>query len=115
MQPKENDGEGVVKIKSWAEFKRLAESFKPNAIVYNIEQNGLSPNRELTNLRLILPSGPAYYIFIDFAKGEALKETGIPIRKDDKGKRYLEEEDVIKFLKDQFKRKDLTICSYWTI
>ncbi|MGB9854066.1 MAG: hypothetical protein ACPLRY_04580 [Candidatus Bathyarchaeales archaeon] len=115
MPPKENAEEGVVKIRSWAEFKRLAESFKPNAIVYNIEQNGLSPNRELTNLRLILPSGPAYYVFIDFPKGEALKETGIPIRRDTKGNRYLEEEDVIKFLKDQFKRNDLTLCSYWTI
>jgi hypothetical protein len=115
MQPKENTGEGVVKIRSWAEFKHLAESLKPKAIVYNIEQDGLSPKRELTNLRLILPSGPAYYVFVDFPRGERLRETGIPIRRDEKGNRYIEEEDVIKFLKDQIKRNDLTICSYWTI
>lgn len=108
-------GEGVVKIKSWQEFKRLSEALKPNAIVYNIEQNGLSPARELTNLRLILPAGKAYYVFIDFAKGETLKETGIPLHKDDKGNHYIREEDVINFLKTQLKREDLTICSYWTI
>ncbi|MEM3055555.1 MAG: hypothetical protein QXM52_07625 [Candidatus Bathyarchaeia archaeon] len=108
-------GEGVIKIRSWEEFKRLAEELKPQAIVYNIEQDGLSPKRELTNLRLILPAGKAYHVFIDSARGNALKGTSIPFRRDANGNRYLEEEDVIKFLKDQFKRNDLTICSYWTI
>ena len=107
--------EGVVKIRSWNEFKRLAEELKADSIVYNIEQDGLSPNRELTNLRLILPSGKAYYVLIDFAKGETLKETGISLHKDAKGNRYISEEDVKEFLKNQFKRNNLTICSYWTI
>jgi hypothetical protein len=107
--------EGIVKIKSWEEFKRLAEELKPSAIVYNIEQDGLSPNRELTNLRLILPAGKAYHIFIDSAKGETLRETGIPISRDAQGNRYIKEEDVINFLKAQFKRENLTICSYWTV
>ncbi|MEM2254762.1 MAG: hypothetical protein QXZ47_06150 [Candidatus Bathyarchaeia archaeon] len=116
MRSKEGSGEGVVKIRSWAEFKRLAESLNPKAMVYNIEQNGLSPQRELTNLRLILPAGPAYYVLIDFPRDEErLKETGIPLRRDAKGNRYLKEEDVVKFLREQFKREDLIICSYWTI
>jgi len=117
MQPKEGSGgEGVVKLRSWAKFKQLAESLKPKAIVYNIEQNGLSPQRELTNLRLILPAGPAYYVLIDSPMGgERLRETGISLRRDGKGNPYLEEEDVIKFLKEQFKRNDLIICSYWSI
>ncbi|MEM2104291.1 MAG: hypothetical protein QW717_05315 [Candidatus Bathyarchaeia archaeon] len=106
----------MVKIRSWSEFKHLAERLNTKAIVYNIEQSGLSPKRELTNLRLILPSGPAYYVFIDFPRGEErLNDTGIPLRKDSKGNRYLEEEDVIKFLKEQFKCEDLIMCSYWTI
>jgi hypothetical protein len=109
------DYKGVVKIRSWKEFKRLAEELKANSIVYNIEQDGLSPKRELTNLRLIMPSEKAYYVFIDFAKDEHLKETGVPLRRDAKGNRYINEEDVIKFLKNQFKRDNLTICSYWTI
>ncbi len=110
-----SEGKGVVKIRSWNEFKRLAETLKPNAIVYNIEQDGLSSKRELTNLRLILPAGEAYYVFIDTARGENLKGTNIPFRKDTNGNRYLEEEDVIKFLKSQFKWNNLTLCSYWTI
>lgn len=115
MQPKENVKEGVVKLRSWDEFKRLAEELKADSIVYNIEQDGLSPKRELTNLRLILPAGKAYYVFIDSAGGETLKGTGIPVKKDAKGNRYIEDEDVIKFLKSQFKQNNLTICSYWTI
>lgn len=115
MQPEDDAKEGVLKIRSWAQFKRLAETLNPKAIVYNIEQDGLSPKRELTNLRLILPSGPAYYVFVDFPKGEALRETGILLRRDEKGNRYIEEEDVVKFLRAQFKRNDLIICSYWTI
>ncbi|MCS7095783.1 MAG: hypothetical protein N3F10_02830 [Candidatus Bathyarchaeota archaeon] len=112
----EGIGEGVMKVRSWAEFKQLAESLRPNAIVYNIEQDGLSPKRELTILRLILPAGPAYYIMIDSSRdGERLRDTGIPLRRDAKGNRYLEEEDVVKFLREQFKRKDLLLCSYWTI
>ncbi|MEM2394337.1 MAG: hypothetical protein QXW82_03675 [Candidatus Bathyarchaeia archaeon] len=115
MQSRENAGQGTLKIRNWAQFKHLVETLNPEAVVYNIEQNGLSSKRELTNLRLILPSGPAYYVFLDFPKGEALKETGIPLRRDDKGNRYIEEEDVVKFLRAQFKRNDLIICSYWTI
>lgn len=115
MQPKEKPKEGVVKIRSWAEFKYLAETLKPNTIVYNIEQDGLSPKRELTNLRLILPAGEAYYVFIDTARGNALKGTNIPFRRGANGNRYLEEEDVVKFLKSQFKWNNLTLCSYWTI
>lgn len=108
-------GDGVVKVRSWKEFKRLVEELKAKSIVYNIEQNGFSPKRELTNLRLIFPSEKAYYVFIDFAKDDALKDTGILLRRDAGGNRYIEEEDVIKFLKNQFKRNDLTLCSYWTI
>ncbi|MEM0096609.1 MAG: hypothetical protein QXQ08_02245 [Candidatus Bathyarchaeia archaeon] len=116
MQSKESSSKGVVKIRSWVEFKRLAESLNPKAIVYNIEQDGLSPKRELTNLRLILPAGQAYYVFIDSpGDGEKLRETGISLRRDVKGNRYLEEEDVVKFLKEQIKRENMLICSYWTI
>jgi hypothetical protein len=106
---------GVVKVRSWDEFKRLAAELKPDSVVYNIEQSGLSSARELTCLRLIIPCKEAYYVFIDFSDGEKLRGTGIPLRKDEKGNRYIEDEDVISFLKTQLKREDLTICSYWTI
>ena len=105
----------VIRIRDWQEFKRLAVSLKPDSVVYSIEQNGLSPGRELTCLRLIMPAQDAYYIFLDFPKEEALRETCIPIRRDKKGNRYLADDDITSFLKTQLERKDLTICSYWTI
>jgi len=37
---------GVIRVKSWEEFKRLAIKFQPEAIAYNIEQS--VPARELT-------------------------------------------------------------------
>jgi len=105
----------VIRVKDWREFKRLAVNLKPDSVVYNIEQNGLSPQRDLTCLRLIMPTQEAYYIFLDFPKEERLRETGIPIRRDKKGNRCLEDKDVVSFLKTQLERKDLTVCSYWTI
>ena len=75
----------VIRVKSWQEFKCLAINLKPKSVVYNIEQNGLSPERELTCLRLIMPTKEIYYIFLDFPREDKLRETGIPIRKDRKG------------------------------
>jgi hypothetical protein len=44
-----------------------------------------------------------------------LRETHIPFRKDKNGNHYIDEEDVKRFLRNEFKREDLTICAYWTI
>ena len=105
----------VVKVRSWEEFKRLVVESKPNAIVYNIEQHGLSGTRELTALRLIMPGKEKYYVFLDFRRGDKLRETAIPVSVDKNGNRYLEEQTVKDFLKAQFDRENLIICSYWTI
>ena len=105
----------VVRIIGWEEFRRLAFELNPDSIVYNIEQSGLSLTKELTSLRLIMPCVKAYYVFLDFPRGEELRETHIPLRRDKKGNRYIEETDVKDFLKNQLKREDITICSYWTI
>lgn len=105
----------VIRAKSWQEFKRLAINLKPTSVVYNIEQNGLSPERELTCLRLIMPTQEVYYIFLDFPREDKLRETGIPLQKDRKGNRCIEDKEIIDFLKTQLEIKDLTVCSYWTI
>ena len=105
----------VIRVRSWQEFKRLAIKLKPKSMVYSIEQNGLSPERELTCLRLIMPTREMYYIFLDFPRKDVLRHTGIPIRKDKKGNKYIEDKEIIDFLKTQLERKDLPICSYWTI
>ena len=96
--------ERLIRVKSWIEFKRLVVELKPDSLVYIIEQNGLTPKREMTILRLILPAKNGYYIYLDFPKENALRETAIPIH-DDKGNRHLEDDDIKRFLKKEFGEK----------
>jgi hypothetical protein len=97
-------------VAKWAEFKRLVEELKPDSIVYNIEQTGISKTREFTSLRLIIPS-KNYYVYVDFPKGETLRETGIPIHADKSGTRCIEDDDIRAFLKKQLGA--LPVYSYW--
>jgi hypothetical protein len=103
----------VVRLRSWKEFKRLAAELKPDSIVYSIDQNGMSKTKELTCLRLILPAQNAYYVYVDFPKGNALRDTAIPIHKNNQN-RFLEDQDIINFLKKELGREDLSVFSYWT-
>ena len=102
----------LIRIKSWDDFKRLVVELKPNSLVYIIEQNGFTQTKETTILRLILPAQNAYYVYLDFPKGNALRETAIPIH-DDKGNRHLEDDDIKQFLKKEFGEK-MPVFSYWT-
>ena len=104
---------GVVRVKSWEEFKQLATKFHPSAVAYNVEQS--VPARELTSLRLIIPAGDAYYVFLDFPEDGRLRETGIPLHKDKYGNRCISDDDVISFVRKELKREDLPVYSHWTI
>jgi hypothetical protein len=104
--------ERLVRVKTWEEFKHLVAELKPDSLVYIIEQNGLTPKREMTILRLILPAKNGYYIYLDFPKANALRETAISIH-DDKGSRHLEDDDIKRFLKKEFGEK-MPVFSYWT-
>jgi hypothetical protein len=101
----------LVRVRKWEEFKRLVEELKPDSIVYNIEQTGISKTREFTSLRLII-SAKNYYVYVDFPKGNALRETGIPIHQDPSGTRCIEDNDIREFLKKEFGEK-LHVYSYW--
>jgi hypothetical protein len=101
-----------VRVKSWQEFKELALEKKPKSVVYVIAQS--IPARNHTGLKLILPVEGAQYIFVDSAKGDKLRRTGIPVRTDKKGNRFLTDEDVKSFLRAELNIKDLQILSYWT-
>jgi hypothetical protein len=92
--------EGHVRIRSWGEFKNLVKEKKPKSIVFILEQNGFSPNKELTTLKLIMLHNQRYYIFLDFPKDEALRETRIPLHRDKNGIPNLEEDEVKVFLKE---------------
>jgi hypothetical protein len=55
-------------------------------------------------LRLIIPS-KKYYVYVDFQKGNALRETGIPIHQDTSGTRCIEDKGIRDFLKREFGEK----------
>jgi hypothetical protein len=102
-----------VRVKTWETLKRLAIENKPKSIVYIIAQS--IPAKNLTALKLILPVEDTQYIFTDCAKGNKLRKTGIPIHMDRNGNRFIQDDDVKSFLKEQLRRKDLQIFSYWTV
>ncbi|MEM2108654.1 MAG: hypothetical protein QXL10_05160 [Candidatus Bathyarchaeia archaeon] len=106
----------LVRVRKWEEFKQLVLSLKPESLVYSIDQNAMSKTKEPTALRLILLAQGGYHIYIDFPAGEKenkLRETGIPIHLDKNGNRYLEDEDVIHFIKQQL-GENLRVFSFWT-
>ncbi len=106
--------DGHVRVRNWEEFKRLVSEKKPRSIVYILEQNALSPNKELTTLRIILMHDRRYYLFLDFPKGQFLRETGIPLHKDKNGLWNLDEDEVKVILKKVFEKENLEIFSFWT-
>ena len=106
--------EGHVRIRSWDKFKQLVKEKKPPSIVFILEQNGFSPNKELTILKLILLHDKRYYIFLDFPKGEKLKETEIPLHKDRNEILHLDENEVKKILEEQFQKENIKAYSFWT-
>ena len=106
--------DGNVRIRDWEEFKRLVSEKKPKSIVFILEQNAFSPNKELTTLRVILMHDKRYYIFLDFPKGQFLRETKIPLRKDKNGLWNLDEDEVKNMLKKQFEKDNVDVFSFWT-
>ena len=106
--------DGHVRIRDWEEYKRLVREKKPRSLTFILEQDGLSSNRELSTLRVIMLHDRRYYIFLDFPKGEALRETGIPLHKDKKGILNLDEDEVKTILQKQFEKEKLDIFSFWT-
>jgi hypothetical protein len=103
----------LVRVRKWTEFKRLVKDLKPGSIVYSIDQNAMSKTKELTCLRLILAAPDAYYVYVDFPKGNVMRDTGISLHEGQNG-RFLEDQDIIDFLKTALGREDLAVFSYWT-
>jgi len=106
--------EGHVRIRSWNKFKQLVREKQPPSIVFILEQNGFSPNKELSILKIILLHDRRYYIFLDFPKGKKLKETEIPLHKDKNGILHLDEDEVKKIIENQFQKENIKAYSFWT-
>ena len=90
----------LIRIKKWEKFKELAYKLKPKGMVYSIDQYSKTKNKELTCLRLIIPSQNRYFLYIDFPKGKTLRQTGIPMREGSNTPRHLEDNGIISFLKN---------------
>ena len=111
----ESQNRGHVRIRDWAAYKQLVREKKPKSITFIIEQNALSPHKELSSLRIIMLQDKRYYMFFDFPKGETLRETGITLHKDKNGILNLDEDEVKAFLKKEFEQENLEVYSFWTI
>jgi len=103
-----------VRARTWKEFKRLVGEKKPKSIVYILEQNGFSTNKEITILKVIMLHERQYFVFVDAPKGNALRETGLQLREDKNGSRYIDDQEVKNYLKQQFEGSNLEIYSFWT-
>ena len=104
--------EDYVHMRNWQEFKQTVTEKKPASIVFILEQNGFSKNKELSTLKIIMLHDKRYYIFYDFPKGENLRETKISLHKDKNGIPNLDEAEVKAYLKGQF--ENLEVYSFWT-
>jgi hypothetical protein len=104
--------EDNIHIRSWQKFKQTITEKKPKSIVFILEQNGFSKNKELSTLKIIMLHDKRYYIFYDFPKDDTLRETKIPLHKDKNGISNLDEAEVKAYLKSQF--ENLDIYSFWT-
>jgi hypothetical protein len=106
--------DGHVRIRDWEEFKRLVSEKKPPSLTFILEQNAHSTNREISSLRIIMLHDRRYYMFFDFPKDGALRETGIPLHADKKGNLNLDEDEVKNILKKQFEKDNVQVFSFWT-
>jgi len=99
----------VVHVKTWDEFKHLANIHQPNTIAYTMQRAPLS--NPPIGLRLVFASKDVQYIFLDVAEGKSLRRTKIPVTARLAGEFCLEEEDIKNFLKTELKRTNLSIIS----
>ena len=100
----------VIHMNKWEEFKKLASALRPNSVSYTIQRAPLS--KPPVGLRIVFAAGVTQYVFLDFARGENMERTKIPVRCNDKGETYLSEEEIRKFILAQLGRRDLAIHSF---
>jgi hypothetical protein len=103
------DDAKTVHVNTWDEFKQLATKLEPSSIAYTMQKAPLS--KPPIGLRLIFTSENIQYVFLDFAKGNKLKHTNIPIQTTSTGEAFISEKAIRSFLQDQLRRKNIQICS----
>ena len=99
----------TVHVRTWSEFKQLAITLKPSGIAYAMQRAPLS--KPPVGLRLIFTVKNVQYVFLDFAKGNELKQTKIPLQTNPPGEALVNEDVIRSFLHEQLKRRELSIFS----
>jgi len=100
----------LVHVKSWEEFKRLARALRPNSVSYSIQRSPLS--KPPVGLRMMFATEEAQYVFLDFARGNSLWRTRIPVRSSESEVASVSEEEIVKFLRNELCRPDLAVYSF---
>lgn len=96
-------------IKTWKEFKQLADTLKPSTVGYAMQRAPLC--KPPIGLRLIFTVENAQYVFLDLAKDDALRQTKIPVEINAYGDAFVDEDEIKNFLRSQLNREDLRIYS----
>jgi hypothetical protein len=100
----------LIHVKNWAEFKRLAGEVRPSSVFYSIQRSPLS--KPPVGLRIMFATEEAQYIFLDFARGNSLWRTKIPVRLSDSEVASVSEEEIVKFIRNELGRPDLAVYSF---
>jgi len=108
MNTTETVKERIVCTKTWNEFKKLAIALHPNSITYFLQRAPLS--KPPVSLRFLFTSENVLYVFLDSAKGDAFRQTEIPIRRHEK-QSYVTHEEINNFITKELGRPDLVVVS----
>ena len=83
------------RIMRWSEFRSLVRRFTPKIIFFAKESNPLAKPK--VGLKLMFYHGMDTYVFTDYADGNVLHKTGIPVEASgDEGR--IDDEDIRRFL-----------------
>ncbi len=89
----------VYRIQSWEDFKKSVVELSPSIIFYRRDPHPL--RKPPIGIRLTFYHENDMYMFIDFANGETMRKTGMPIHAVEKGKGTVEDADIEHFLTAQ--------------
>ena len=89
----------VYRILTWEEYRKLTLTFRPTIVYYARDPH--PTNKPPWGLKLIFYHEFDGYVFTDYAEGDRLHKTGIPIRGVSKSHIPILVEDVESFLHSQ--------------
>lgn len=85
----------IFRILRWEDFKSRVKELSPSIIFYRKDPHPL--RRPPIGVRLTFYHEKDMYVFIDFADGETLRKTGLPVHVT-KGEGQIDDADIERFL-----------------